>query len=362
MAAIRRSALRSGEKILIKFLNRRFPNENFPPVIIYIYYLLISFTFCYLYYHKFIVRADFYGNLSPSGIYSVLSFEAIKPLQYRLLMPFIFKAIQVVVYLVYPIPDKALFFLITIGICCMILLSFYFLLNEYFKSKATNCWLAPIIIYPMVWNFVIMNGQFFYMDFSVLLIMIMGFIAIIKKQHVWLTAIFVIGIFNHPSSGYLIPCFLLFNYNRLLKKDTIFYTILMSVLYIGIYEVMDYYFPNKEGHFIINNLRRNIGILNIIPLHIFIRDFLFNFGGLHFILFIFLITGLWKRYKGPMLYINLIVVPYTVSVLFSFSIEEIRNYIAIIPFILISGLLFLSTFENSFLKPVDRVFTGGGKN
>jgi hypothetical protein len=37
----------------------------------------------------------------------------------------------------------------------------------------------------------------------------------------------------------------------------------------------------------------------------------------------------------------------------NFSIEEMRNYITIIPFVLILALLFLSTFEKSFLRPVD---------
>jgi len=63
-----------------------------------------------------------------------------------------------------------------------------------------------------------------------------------------------------------------------------------------------------------------------------------------------------------MLYINLIVFPYVISVLINFSIEEIRNYIAIIPYIVITSLLFLSSFDNTFLKPVERVFTGSEQN
>jgi len=200
------------------------------------------------------------------------------------------------------------------------------------------------------------------MDFTVLLIIILGFYAIVKKKPVWLLAVMFLGILNHPSSGYLIPAYLLYNYNRLFKKDTVIYTIIMCVMYVVIYRFLDYVFPYKAGHFIIYNMNRNLHILDIIPVHIFIRDILFNFGGLHFILFIFLFSGLWKRYKGPMLYINIIIIPYVISVLVSFSIEEIRNYISIIPFVMITSLLFLSTFQNSFLKPVDRVFTGGRYN
>ncbi|HEY3252240.1 MAG TPA: hypothetical protein VGK25_14115, partial [Ignavibacteria bacterium] len=190
-------------------MNKRFPNDNYPSVLIHIYYMLVSLTFCYLYYHKFIVGADFFGRGSSGGIYSVLSFEALKPLQFRILIPFIFKAIQSVIFIFHQISNGALFFIITICLCYFILLSFYFLLNEYFKSKAVNCWLAAIIIYPMIWNFIIMNGTFFFMDFSVLLIIILGFYTIVRKKNIWLLVVFVFGILNHPSAGYLIPAFLL---------------------------------------------------------------------------------------------------------------------------------------------------------
>lgn len=347
---------------MINFLNKRFPKDNYPPILIHIYYILISITFCYLYYHKFIVRADFYGKESAGGIFAVLNNDAIKPAQYRLLVPYIFKAVQTVFLIFHSIPDKALFFLLTILFCYLILLSFYFLLNEYFKSRATNCWLAPIIIYPMAWNFVIMNGQFFFMDFTALLIIILGFYAIVSRQMGWLLLIFFLGVINHPSVGFLIPSYLLFNYNRLLKAKTIIYTLIMCILFSGIMKFMDDYFSNNTGYFVIFNLPRNLGIANIVPLHIIIRDFLFNFGGLHFITLLFIFNGLWKRYKGPMLYINLVMVPYVISIFVNFSIEEIRNYIEIIPFIMIASLLFLSTFQNSFLKPVDRVFTSGTEN
>ncbi|HEY3251858.1 MAG TPA: hypothetical protein VGK25_12170, partial [Ignavibacteria bacterium] len=134
------------------------------------------------------------------------------------------------------------------------------------------------------------------------------------------------------------------------------------VLYIGIYKFMDWVFPATTGYFIIYNLPRNLGIADIVPPHILVRDFFFNFGGLHFFILILFLSGLWRRYKGPMLYINLIIILYVLSVLVNFSIEEIRNYIAIIPFVLITALLFLSTFQNSFLKPTDKVLSGGKQN
>ena len=339
-------------------LNKRFPNEKFPNLIIHIYYVMISFTFCYLYYHKFITRADFYAPESSGGIYAVLKGIALKPVQYRILIPAIFKALSVIISIVKPVSDKALFFVITIGLCYFILLSFYFILNQYFGSKALNCWLAPVIIYPMIWNFIIMNGQFFYMDFSVLLVITLGFYCIVTGEYLWLLVVFFLGLLNHPSVGYLIPAFLLFNYKRLFAKKTIIYTIIMSILYIGTYKLMDYIFPSNAGYFIIFNLPRNLSLFAVFPIHIILRDLIFNFGGLHIFILLFFVSGFWKKYRGPYLYINLVILLYVLSVFISFSIEEIRNYITIIPFVVILSLLYLSSFENSFLKLKDGVLPG----
>src|SRR5436190_20480385 len=117
----------------MNILNKRFPNERFPNLIIHIYYLMISFTFCYLYYHKFISRADFYSPESSGGIYSVLKGVALKPIQYRVLIPVIFKVLSSLIAVVKPMSDRALFFIITIGLCYFILLTFYFILNRYFN-------------------------------------------------------------------------------------------------------------------------------------------------------------------------------------------------------------------------------------
>ncbi len=341
---------------MIKYLNKKYPNDDYPSILIHIYYFMISLTLCYVYYHKFITRADFFSPASSGGIYAVLNGEALKPVQFRILIPMIFKAFHWLISLVKPIPDKALFFLITILLCYMILFSFYLLLGKYFKGKAMNCWLASIIIYPMIWNLVIMNGQFFYMDFSILLIIILGFYCIVAEKYNWLLVVFFLGVLNHPSVGYLAIAFLLYNYKKLFKAKTIIYAVLMGILYSGTYKLMDMYFPSTAGYFIIFNLPRNLSLLHTLPLHIIMRDILFNFGGLHIFIIIFLISGAWKRYRGPLLYINLVIIPYVISVLINFSIEEIRNYVTIIPFVLILTLLFLSSFENSFLKPVDRLF------
>lgn len=340
---------------MIKFLNKKIPNEKFPSIIIHIYYVLISITFTYLYYHKFIQNADFYSQNSPGGLFAVANFESVKPIQFRILLPLIFKAFT----LLNLVPPKLVFFMMNMVLAYLILLAFYFLLGEHFKSKAMNCWLAPIIIYPMIWNLVIMNGQFFYMDFALLLSMIAGYYLIVSNKPNWLLLLFFLGLLNHSGVIFLVPSYLLFNYKKLFKVRTIFYAVAMVGIFIGFISTINMMLPaTSEGHIIINNSMRNLSLFWEHPKHLLLRDLLFNFGGLHFIVLIFLLSGQWKKFKGPYLYIHLTIVLFLISMFYTFSIEEMRNYSALIPNIVILSLMFLSTFENSFLKPLHVIEEG----
>ena len=340
---------------MMNFLHKRFPKDNFPPVIVHVLYLLLSVTFCYLYYHKFVTKADFYSPESSGGIYAVLNNTALKVVQIRVFIPLVFIALKTIISLVYAAPNGGLFYIITVIQCYFILISFYFLLNAHFENKRANLWIAPVIIYPMVWNFIIMNGQFFYMDFGILLAITLGYYFIVSGQFGWLMVVFFVGLFNHPSVGYLIPAFLLFNYQKLFQKKTILYAAILSAMYIGVYVFLDFLFPRVDGYFVKVAFSRNLSLFYTLPVHIIVRDLLLIFGAMHFLVAIMLISGVWKKFRGPFLYINFVLIPYIVSVYIYFSIEEIRNYIAIIPFVLVMALMFLSTFEFSILKPIPKV-------
>ncbi len=334
----------------MKILNIKIPNERSPSLIIHIYYLMIAITFTYLYYHKFIVGADFYAPLSPGGILAVANFDSIKPIQLRILIPMIFKVLSMLDL----VPPKLLFFFINTGLAYLILVSFYFLLCRHFKSKAVNCWLSPIIIYPMIWNLVIMNGQFFYMDFALLLSIIVGYYCIVaKKTNLLLLALFI-GVLNHSGVIFLIISYLLFNYRELFKIKTILYSASLIAIYFGVNGFLNsVLLKDLPGQNIILNYERNFNLLFEYPTHLLLRDLFFNFGGLHFIVLLFLFKGLWKKFKGPLLYINFVIIPFLIAMFITFSIEEMRNYAVIIPNIVILSLMFFSNFENSFLRPVD---------
>jgi hypothetical protein len=339
--------------ITLNFFKKRFPNDKFPPIIIHITYVMVAITFTYLYHHKFVHGADFSSIGSPGGIWAVANFESIKPIQFRIFLPLIFKGLSIIT----SITDKPLFFLINSAQVYLILLSFYFLLNKHFQNKIWNGRLALIIIYPMIWNLVIMNGQFFYMDFGLLLFMVIGYYFIVSKRNNWLLLTFFIGLLNHGAVIYLIVSYLLYNYKYIFRLKTIFYAAAMTIIFVGTLTILNLMMPSTTGgQILVNNLPRNIELLLTLQKHLLLRDFLFNFGGLYFFVLFFLVTGAWKKFKGPYLYIHLVLIPFMITLMLTFSVEEMRNYSAIIPNILIMSLFLISTFENSFLKPWDKIY------
>ena len=165
-----------------------------------IMYLLLSITFCFLYFHKFVVDEDFYRVGWQSGIYTVLAFNAPKYCQFRLLFPLIFKIVAVVTH----IGNKGVFFILIIAQTYIIIEIFYRILNEYFVDKTINSLLAPFILYPMVWTFIILNDIYLYYDFTMLLLILLSYLLIIKRKNFWLILLFFIGNFNHNSIAFVI--------------------------------------------------------------------------------------------------------------------------------------------------------------
>jgi hypothetical protein len=310
-----------------------------------VYYFLTSLTFCYIYFQKIGVHSDFYSPDSSSGIISVLNFEAIKVMQYRLLVPFLYKLLS----LFLPIPEKAVYFVLLVILCFMVIYVFYRLLNEYFEDRKINALLAPVIIYPMAWNYIILNGQSFYVDFSNLIFVLLGYYFIIKKMDFALLATIFIGSLNHDSIGFLIPMYLLFNYKKIFTGRIILISILLTLITVGVKTVLSEVFINNAGASFRWNHIRNFYLVNYLPVTHTIRNIFLIFGGLHLIILASIKNPVWKKVSGPRIMINMTFILYVIIIFFIHSIEEIRNYITAIPFIIIPFLIYLSSLNSSLL-------------
>ncbi len=340
---------------MLKLLGRKFPNDNFPPVAVHIIYLLMSVTFCLFYNHMVMSAADLRYD-EYAGIYRVLDGNAIKAIQFRILVPLIFKA-----FMFLHIPDRAFLLTLYVIFTYLAVLFFYLTLNIYFRDKTLNSIIALVLFYPMLWNFMLLNQVYFFVDHSLLFFMIACLYFVLARKHIWLAVTFTLGTLNHPSTGYIILVFMLFNYNRLFKKDTIVFSILLIASYLACYFALDrvypYFAPDRGVVIFGIFLKESIENIVILPRHILIRDILFNFGGLHFFAALSVAPGVWKKLKLQYVLIFLIIIPYFImgALRMIIRMEEMRNWIPLIPFVVIPALVYLSQIKNPIFNLSDEV-------
>jgi uncharacterized membrane protein YhdT len=183
-----------------------------------------------------------------------------------------------------------------------------------------------------------------------------GMYFIITKKNYWLLAVIFISSFNHISTGFLILAYVLFNYRSLFTKKTIMFAILQSVIFIGCFIVLKMIYmdipPERDDSFFALYPETPFEAIMDLPKGILIRDIFLNYGGLHIIGLLVLITGLWKKVKTEYLSIFLLFIPYVLMAVLRIGIriEEMRNWIPIVPFVTVLALIFFTGFRNSLFS------------
>jgi len=203
--------------------------------------------------------------------------------------------------------------------------------------------------------------MFEFTDFANILFILAGYYCIIKGYNKLLLFTFLLGTFNHDSTGFLVIMFILFNVKTVFKKEIIFYSILMMLIFVLVKLMMEKIFAPNPGLSFRLNYMFNISEFTNNPLHIVLRNVFLMFGGLHLFVIYFFVSGRWKRFNTKYLYITLTIVPYVIILFLIHTLFEARNYITAIPFVIILFLMFFSTQQNSFLKPLDAIKTDSQK-
>ena len=280
-----------------------------------------------------------------------------KPYQFRLFIPFVFKLLSVLSF----IPPKAIYMLMNCIIVYLTILVYYHFLNEYFENTVTNLFLAPIIIYPMVWNYILLNQTFQYYDLCAVLFFLLGLYFIINGNFKLFLIVFVLGLFNKESAVYLIFAYLLFNYKSIFKPKIIINTVILAVIFIAVKSLLAFIFRNNEGATFELGLPVNIDIIkNIFRNRIYAKNISLSFGGLYIFALLLFISGRWKKFPDlKLVFVNLAVVPYLLLGIFLIYFTEVRVYAELIPMFTTLFVIYLSTFEKLQLKPRVQVIEQG---
>ena len=315
---------------------------RFHPVI-HLSYFLLSFTFCFLYYYKVIKPANFNAL---SGIDAVLSFSTFKPFQYRLLIPFFFKILSIPGIL----PPKILFLFLSTIIVYFIIIVYRLILEEYFPGNKLNVILAVLILYPMTWNYVLLNQLFSFYDFSSILFYTLAMYYVLKERYWLLIIVFIVGMVNKETIAFIIFAFVFYNYKKLFKPDTILKTSLLVLLFVIFKAVMFYIFRNNPGNIVEIAIRGNMEMLrNLFQNYIYAKNIFLNFGAMY-IFAALLIVKLIKEKEIPgiskeKIFINFVFIIYLLMGIYIIYFTEVRVYSELMPMLTTLFIIYLSTFE-----------------
>jgi len=337
------------QKIIGAFLSIIVPViNNFKkiPVWSYVVYALASALFCFLYYNKIVLPEDFSAS---NSIQSVGSFETAKPYQFRVLVPLFFKFI---LFPFYP-PNKIIYIAFCFLSTILTQIFFYFLVNKFFQNTKANLILGSAIIYPMLWNFVILNQSFQYYDVFAVMFFTAGLYFVASENFFGLVIAFILGILNKEAAVYLIFCFVLFNYKNVFSKGIILKAFLLACIFLSVKISMMFLFENNPGDSFESGLPVNKEIFsNVLSNRVYQKNLFFNLGLLYFPALLLFITGKWKIYSDrKLIFMNLAVAPYIVLGIFMIYFTEVRVYTEVMVMITLLALCYLGGFKKFNLQP-----------
>jgi hypothetical protein len=307
---------------------------------------MLAATFCFFYYQKVVSGTDF-GNAT--GIQSVLSFNAAKPFQFRLLIPLIFMPFQ-------SLPQKPLLMLLNTAFVYLTVLFFFLFISRMLKNTQVNYLLAPVILFPMAWNYILLNQSFLYYDLAAVFFFTAGLYFIASGNFKFFVIVFVLGLINKESAVYLIFSFLLFNYKSIFTKEIILKTVLLGIIFIIIKGTLTYIFRNNPGdNFEIGYYTNMIIFKNLFHERVFMKNLGLSFGGLYVFVILLFITGRYKffmkEFDGRFLMITLSIIPYLIAGIFMIYFTETRVYAELIAPVTVLFIIYLATIKSLNLMP-----------
>lgn len=309
-------------------------------------YFVLSVVICYLYHKKIVATADWNA---PNSLNAVASFQTSKPYQFRLLMPVIFDFFKPL----HALYGKYLYNAWNVAAVLLIQVVYYKLLCGYFRNKKLLLWIAPVILYPILFNYIILNQSFQYYDFTAILFFTIGLYYILNQRTIAFFIVFIIAVINKETAGYLIFAYLFYNYKELFTKKVILNTFLLGVFFICYKLLLNYIFRNNPGDSFEIGYHENIRIVKqLFSNTVYIKHLVLNFGGLYIFVILLFVTGAWLKYPDKRkVYMNLAIVPYYLFGIYITYITEVRVYTELIPMITTLFLLYISTFKIFRLEP-----------
>lgn len=120
---------------------------------------------------------------------------------------------------------------------------------------------APLILIPMLWNYIISSDIIYPEDIPALLLFTIGLTYLFKKNMLSFSIVFLIATLNRESSIFLLPAMFLIQFKNRKLSDLIIHLTVLAAAWIGIKLLLMHYFGGGiHSSYYINTLRDNLAI------------------------------------------------------------------------------------------------------
>jgi len=291
------------------------------------FYLLVSIMFCALYFQTTSAWStdhfSAYANLSRPYPGDVPLFR------YRVLMPFLARSLAYVLGV-----DLKLIFqlLATLSVFGLLIVYRSYLSNFVRPEFATV--MSVAIVYPMLWNFCLLNDLYYPFDLPSLFFFTLGCHYIYQRKWHLYYPVFVLALLNRETSCFLVFVMIFCFFRRMRSRELLWHVLAQGLIWAGLKSLFYFLLGPDTRVFALFRLSFNArmlwGILTLSgngPKDL--TKLALAFGGAWWVLPWIL------RFQPRFLKRStLVVIPFIVVIIFMGFADEIRDYVELIPVIL----------------------------
>ncbi|HVP56825.1 MAG TPA: hypothetical protein VMU02_01910 [bacterium] len=213
----------------------------------------------------------------------------------------------------------------------LLLLAFYRrYLSNFLAPKFSNLF-ALALVYPLVWNFCLLNSLYFPFDIPSILFFVMGLHFIYRRNWFAYYPTLVLAALNRETSVFLIFVFGVTLYDSMTHRSLVWHLVAQAAIWAGLKAMIFLTVSGNSAVLTKSHLGTNLRVLgDMVALRgNFIRDWgklVLAFGGTWLVL-----PWLGRRQPAYLRRCLLVIIPFIVLALFKGVIDEVRLYGELVP-------------------------------
>lgn len=316
-----------GDRVLRHERNAGDAPSTYPLAVLFGVYALVAVAFAAVYFRMTIPWSD--AKLAEYTEMTHLRPGLLPIFRLRVLVPYLALAVERLTHIDYRLIYRGLAAVSVFGS----LLAYRRYLICFMKPAHAGI-LALGIIYSLLWNLCLLNNLYFPFDLPSLFFFILGLDAIYRRRWRLFYAALILGLLNRETAGFLIVVFAFSLYREMPLRRLVGHVVVQALIALGLKMGISAALDVRVDWLESSHIAHNAGVIrDMITLRgNALKDWaklVLAFGGLWLVLPI-----VWKRQPAFIRRSVLVMLPFIAAMLARAVVDEMRDYIELIPVVL----------------------------